>query len=103
MEEEGPGYCHFPRDEGRGYDEEYFKGLTSEKQILVYKKGRPLYEWKVKDNEHKRNEPLDCRNYASAAIEISGLPLKAPEKKQGKQTGTAQRRRRGRRTNGGIL
>ena len=28
VEEEGPGYCHFPKEDGRGYDEKYFKGLT---------------------------------------------------------------------------
>lgn len=47
IEEEGPGYCHFPKDENeyiRGYDEDYFKGLTAEKQVLKYKKAdRILY------------------------------------------------------------
>ena len=41
LEDEGPGYCHFPKDEGRGYDESFFIGLTAEKQVLTYKKGRP--------------------------------------------------------------
>lgn len=75
IEEEGPGYCHFPKDENeyiRGYDEDYFKGLTAEKQVLKYKKGRPYFVWEL-TGETKRNEPLDCRNYAQAAIEITGL------------------------------
>lgn len=38
LEDEGPGYCHFPKDEGRGYDESFFIGLTAEKQVLTYKK-----------------------------------------------------------------
>lgn len=87
LEKEGPGYCHFPKDEKeniRGYDETYFKGLTAEKQVLKYKKGRPYFAWELKDGI-KRNEPLDCRNYAQAAVEILGAPLKkAP--KQTKQT-----------------
>ena len=35
LEDEGPGYCHFPKDEGRGYDESFFIGLTAEKQALT--------------------------------------------------------------------
>ena len=49
LEDEGPGYCHFPKEEGRGYDESFFIGLTAEKQVLTYKKGRPVFEWKIKD------------------------------------------------------
>lgn len=107
LEEEGPGFCHFPKDETgkpyspRGYDETYFKGLTAERQVLVYRKGRPFYEWRIRDNAHKRNEALDCRNYATAAIEIAGVPLK---KKEGKAAaaGTAKRKRR-KRTSGGVI
>ena len=108
VEEEGPGFCHFPKDEKgkpyspRGYDEKYFKGLTSEKQVLHYKRGKAVFEWVLKDlGEHKRNEALDCRNYATAAIEIYGMPLK----KQDQQT-TQQpkvKKRRGRRSTGGIV
>ena len=64
----GPGYCHFPM--GRG--SEYFKGLTAEKMMTRYVKGFPKREW-VKDSG-KRNEPLDCRVYAFAA-----LVLRAPQ------------------------
>lgn len=75
VEEPGPNYCHFPIDEGRGYTEEYFKGLTSEKMVISYKKGRAQYVWKLKKGI-KRNEPLDIRNYATAALEITNPILK---------------------------
>ena len=101
VEEEGPGYCHFPKEENKGYGESYFIGLTAEKQVLVYKKGRPFFECRIKDAAHKRNEALDCRNYASAAIEISGVPLKKPDTPQ--KTTPPPKKKRGRRTNGGIL
>lgn len=78
VEEEGPNYCHFPEDEGRGYTEEYFKGLTSERMVMTYKKGRAQYTWKLKEGI-KRNEPLDIRNYATAALEISNPVLKREE------------------------
>lgn len=108
VEEEGPGYCHFPKDEKgkpyspRGYDNTYFKGLTAEKQVLTYKKGRPIFEWRLRDlGQHKRNEALDCRNYATAAIEITGLPLKKPDTTAPPKPKI--RRSRGRRNNGGVI
>ena len=67
IEDEGPGYCHFPRDGEKGYDETYFKGLLSEKQVYKYVNGQTKVEWK---KIVERNEPLDCRNYANAAMEI---------------------------------
>lgn len=107
LEEEGPGYCHFPKDEPgkpyspRGYDEKFFKGITAEKQVLVYKKGRPFFEWRLRDaGQHKRNEALDCRNYATAAMEITGLPLKKPEEKK---PAAGTRKRKHRRNRGGIV
>lgn len=101
VEEEGPGYCHFPKEESKGYNEAYFVSLTSEKQVLRYKKGRPVFVWELKDKGiHKRNEALDCRNYATAAIEITGLPLKKTEDK--KDTIVHTRRRRRVIKNGGI-
>ena len=105
LETPGPGYCHFPLEAGKGYDEKYFKGLTSEKKVLRYKMGRPYFAWELKDRgEHKRNEALDCRNYATAAIEITQLPLKKPEEKKAAAAGAATgRKRKKRRSNGGIL
>lgn len=60
----GNGYCHFPL--GRGND--WFEQLTSEHKVIKYEKGRAKIEW-IKDAE-KRNEALDCRVYAFAALRL---------------------------------
>ncbi|WP_163370944.1 phage terminase large subunit family protein [Endozoicomonas acroporae] len=65
---EGPQYCHFP--EGR--EQEYFEQLTAEKLLTRYRKGFPHREW---HKTRERNEALDCRVYALAAIHLSGLNL----------------------------
>jgi phage terminase large subunit GpA-like protein len=67
--EPGPGYSHFPDDRSV----EYFRGLTSEKRVTRYFKGRPRKEW-VKVGT-KRNEPLDCRVYAMAALHILNVSV----------------------------
>lgn len=60
------GYCHFPE-----YDAEYFEMLTAEKQKLVKnKKGYLVKTW-VKERD--RNEALDTRVYARAALETFGV------------------------------
>lgn len=69
IENPEPGYCHFPLESDRGYDEAYFKGLTSEQRIMSYEKGRPVFKWKKKPG-HIRNEPLDLKDYNIAALEI---------------------------------
>lgn len=63
--EPGKRYSHFPSNEGRGYDEDYFNGLLSEKMTLVNGK----WVWQ-KIPGHQRNEALDCRNYANAAFKV---------------------------------
>lgn len=60
----GPGYCNFPPDR----DAEYFQQLTAEKLVTRYVKGFPVREWKKPDKA--RNEALDCRAYALAALKI---------------------------------
>lgn len=60
----GPGYCHFPADR----DEEWFKQITAEKLTTRYVKGQAVREWRKPDRA--RNEALDCRNYAYAALKI---------------------------------
>lgn len=60
----GPGYCHFPIN----YDAEYFKQLTAEKIVTYYNKGFPTRKWEKPAG--KRNEALDCRVYALAALYI---------------------------------
>ena len=78
-ETKGPNYCHFPLNEDAGYDEEYFKGLTSEQMVVRFRKGRSVIVWELKDVKYKRNEPLDLRNYATAALEITNPVLQKPD------------------------
>jgi phage terminase large subunit GpA-like protein len=61
VQQPGPGYSHFPMT----YDSQYFNGLLSEK--LTRKGAR--WVWEVLPG-HKRNESLDCRNYANAAVTL---------------------------------
>ena len=61
----GPGFCHFPENR----EEAWFKGLTVEKLVTRYDtKGVAIREWHKPDKA--RNEPLDCRVYALAALKI---------------------------------
>jgi len=66
IDEPGPGYCHFPADESRGYDPAYYAGLTCERRVVHYVKGYRKLVWeKPRD---ARNEPLDLFVYGLAAI-----------------------------------
>jgi len=94
----GPGFCHFPVDR----DLDYFKGLTAETAFTRYKRGKAYKEWRLpkprerKDYQGKRNEPLDCRVYALAALailnpsidrileQLSGTPENQPPKRRKK-------------------
>ncbi len=67
LTEFGAGYCHFPKNEVKGYGENYFKSLTAEKKVVGMRKGKGKVEW-VK--LRKRNEGIDLRNYGTAALEI---------------------------------
>ena len=68
IKEQGAGYCHFPKH----YTDEYFKQLTAEKVVKKYHKGFHRREWiKVRP----RNEALDCRVYALAALNIMGISV----------------------------
>lgn len=62
--EPGPNYMHFPLDYHAGYDMEFFKGLISERLVIHRRAGKSTAAW---EKIYKRNEPLDCRNYARAA------------------------------------
>ena len=59
--EPGPRYCHFPSH----YERRYFEGITAERLVTEYNKGR--YPQKVWKKIRDYNEPLDCRVYALAA------------------------------------
>lgn len=74
----GPRYFHFPLDKpeqdavnevlwNRGYDEIYFRGLTSEEKVPQKRNGRIVYRWKNVAKDH-RNEPLDLRVYNLACL-----------------------------------
>jgi phage terminase large subunit GpA-like protein len=68
LDKEGPRFMHFPLT----YEMDYFLQLTAEKQITKFNKGFPHREWvKVRS----RNEALDCRVYAMAALAILNTDL----------------------------
>jgi phage terminase large subunit GpA-like protein len=92
VEEEGANYCHFPLEREKGYNASYFKGLTAERMVLTYKKGKAQFIWKLKEG-HRRNEPLDVRNYARAALEISGITLEKQERPEGTAPPPKRKRR----------
>jgi phage terminase large subunit GpA-like protein len=61
----GPGYCHFPK----GRPIEWFRQITAEKIVTKYVKGFPRRTFEKPSG--KRNEALDCRVYAFAALTIA--------------------------------
>lgn len=69
IKEPGEGYCHFPSNIDRGYNQTYMQGLTAEEKATVLdKRGNMKVKWVKKTGV--RNEPLDLRNYAYAAVEL---------------------------------
>ena len=68
-------YCHFPLDEELGYDRNFAVGILSEK--LTFKSGK--WRWE-KIPGHERNEALDCRNYAMAAVRLISPDFEALDK-----------------------
>ena len=70
----GPGFCHFPR----AYEEEYYYQLTSEKAVQTYHKGVPKIVWR---KIRRRNEALDCRVYALAALKFLNPQMGIIERK----------------------
>lgn len=69
VQEVGPKYCHFPNRQSCGYDEAFFSGLLSERLVLSKSRTSSKWQWE-KLPGHERNEALDCRNYALAALQI---------------------------------
>lgn len=69
IENPGPKYFHFPQDDSllRGYDNNYFRGLISERKVnhIIGGKLVSIYE---PINKRVRNEPLDLRVYNIAAL-----------------------------------
>lgn len=64
VQQPGPGYCHVPSDRGA----DWYNQLTAEKLVTRYVKGFPVREW---HQTRPRNEALDCRVYALAALKIA--------------------------------
>ena len=71
----GPGYCHFPAawtsPQGVSidlpmYGPDYFSQLTAEKLVTEMREMTPVRKWEKKQ---ERNEALDCRVYAMAALD----------------------------------
>jgi phage terminase large subunit GpA-like protein len=83
----GPGFCHFPDDRS----EEYFKQLTAEKLVNRKKKGVVYQEWV---QVRTRNEALDCRVYAHAALLLAdpdwGRLISGERKPKPKRKGKAK-------------
>ena len=77
IEVPGPGYCHWPMAESHG--DTYFRGLTSERKKPVRYRGKRTTQWVLPG--HRRNEQLDCRVMALAALRTAqkykGLDLEA--------------------------
>lgn len=61
--ERGPGFCHFPK----GREQEWFEQLTAEIVQTKYVKGFPTRVYILPGG--RRNEGLDCRVYAYAALQ----------------------------------
>lgn len=64
IEDHGPGYCHFSMSR----DEEFFAELTSEEIRTKRVRGYKKEYWYLPKG--RRNEVLDCTNYALAALHI---------------------------------
>ena len=67
--ESGPGACHFPDNR----EPEYFHQLTAERLVTRMVRGFPFREW---HKTRERNEALDCRVYAYAALKIDNPNIK---------------------------
>lgn len=85
LAEPGPGYCHFPTRHRPGF----FQELTAEEVRIKYSKGFPVREWvKIRP----RNEALDCRVLATAAL--SSLNIRVDDLVAAMQAGGSGQQRR---------
>ncbi|WP_296652860.1 phage terminase large subunit family protein [Paraburkholderia sp.] len=77
LQKDGPGFCRFPVDED--HESDYFKQLTAEKLVTNFVRGFPVRTWQKPDKA--RNEALDCRVYAFAALRIMNPSMKSLAKR----------------------
>lgn len=69
VQQPGPGFCHVPHDRGA----DWYHQVTAEKLVTRYVKGFPVREW---HQTRPRNEALDCRVYALAALKIANPSMR---------------------------
>jgi phage terminase large subunit GpA-like protein len=89
LQVQGPGFCHFPKEDD--WNADYFKQLTAERLVTRYVKGAPVREWHK--NERDRNERLDCRVYAYAAMKLMQPAFKRIAERMGIAERLAERMR----------
>ena len=65
-----PGYCHFPKN--NEYDSEFFAQMTAEKRVKHYVRGNLVWGYK---KTRPRNEAIDKRVYARAAVDVIGVDV----------------------------
>ena len=75
MEEKEEGYRHY----GMNHDEKFFQQLTVEKATVEFKKGEE--HRRFRNEEHARNEALDCSVYEMAAFRLRQWNFDALEAK----------------------
>jgi len=86
VQEPGANYMHLPKGEERGYDRRWYSGLLSESEVV---RGN-IVKWE-KLPGHERNEALDCRNYARAALKVLNPDLDAIAAALLKEPGTRRK------------
>ena len=74
IEEPGPQYFHFPKNDDTGYDDLYFKGIISEHKKQVIRGGQIKEIWETTTGI--RNEPLDLRVYNLACMKSLNIDWK---------------------------
>lgn len=81
----GPGFVHLPD----WLDTAQVEQFVAEKRVRRMHRGQPVYEWQKKSADI-RNEALDCRIYARAALELLGTRfIRALGAKAAVRTGAA--------------
>lgn len=105
VETAGPKYCHFPLEEERGYNLSYFNSLLSETMELTTRGATNHVTWVLKPGV-RRNEMLDCRNYARAGFKAFPFNLDEIERTirgiRRATNETVQRRQKTRKLSAGI-